>query len=113
MYKFLNRLTQGILLGDGAIGTLLYQRGQPLNASYDALNLQHPEIVSQLHRDYLDAGANLIETNTFGANRIKLEKFGLAQKTVSINRHGAQLALEAARGRGAFVAGSVGPLLAD
>ncbi|EEF59462.1 bifunctional homocysteine S-methyltransferase/methylenetetrahydrofolate reductase [Pedosphaera parvula] len=113
MSNFLNRLNQGVLLGDGAIGTLLYQRGQPLNASYDALNLQHPEIVSQLHRDYLDAGAHLIETNTFGANRIKLEKFGLAQKTVDINKHGAQLALEVACGRGAFVAGSVGPLSAD
>ncbi|MDQ6633019.1 MAG: bifunctional homocysteine S-methyltransferase/methylenetetrahydrofolate reductase [Verrucomicrobiota bacterium] len=110
MSNFLEQLPDGILLGDGAIGTLLYQRGQPLNACYDALNLQQPEIIQQLHRDYLDAGARLIETNTFGANRIKLEKFGLAEKVVEINQRGAELAVALARPRNAFVAGSVGPI---
>jgi methionine synthase / methylenetetrahydrofolate reductase(NADPH) len=113
MFNFLSHLKQGLLLGDGAIGTLLYQRGQPLNASYDALNLNQPDVISQLHLDYLNAGARLIETNTFGANRIKLEKFGLAESAVEINKQGARLALDAARTYGAFVAGSVGPLLAD
>jgi len=98
------------MLGDGAIGTLLYQRGEPLDACYDALNLSHPETVRRIHRDYLDAGAVLIETNTFGANRVQLEKFRLAERVQDINRRGAEIALALAHPRGAFVAGSVGPL---
>lgn len=113
MNQFLIRLRDGIVLGDGAIGTLLYQRGQPLNSSYDALNVSRPDVVSQVHLDYLTAGAQLIETNTFGANRIKLEKFGLAERVSEINQRGAELAVSLAHPRGAFVAGSVGPLVAD
>ena len=113
MSALLDLLRNGIVLGDGALGTLLHQRGQPLNACYDALNLTHPELVQQVHREYLDAGARLIATNTFGAGRLKLEKFGLASQLAAIHRRGAELAVELARPRGAFVAGSVGPLTSD
>ncbi len=100
------------MLGDGAVGTLFYQRGEPLDACYDALNLRKPALVQQVHRDYLQAGARLIETNTFGANRLKLEKYGLDSQVQIINREGARLAREVAHPAGAFVAGSVGPLVA-
>jgi methionine synthase I (cobalamin-dependent)/5,10-methylenetetrahydrofolate reductase len=113
MLDFITALRAGVVLGDGAIGTLLYQRGLPPQVSYDALNLEHPELVRQVHRDYLDAGARLIETNTFGANRIKLEKHGAAADTRRINQRGAELAVELARPRGAWVAGSVGPILTN
>jgi len=113
MPKFLEELESGLMLGDGAVGTLFYQRGEPLNACYDALNLQKPEIVQQIHRDYLVAGARLIETNTFGANRLKLEKYGLERQVQAINREGARLAVEIARAAGAFAGGSVGPLVAN
>lgn len=99
-----------MVLGDGAIGTLLYQRGQPMDACYDALNVTNPEAVRQLHEDYLHAGAKLIETNTFGANRVRLEKYGLTEKVKEINLRGAELAFSVARETGAFVAGSVGPV---
>jgi methionine synthase I (cobalamin-dependent) len=113
MSGFLDSLRSEIVLGDGALGTLLHQRGQPLNGCYDALNLSQPEVIHEVHREYLDAGARLIETNTFGASRLKLEKFNLAARLEEINRCGAELAVAAARSRGAFVAGSVGPLTSD
>jgi methionine synthase / methylenetetrahydrofolate reductase(NADPH) len=113
MGRFLDQLQKGLVLGDGAMGTLFYQRGEPFDACYDALNIQRPNVVRHIHLDYLRAGARLIETNTFGANRIKLEKFGLENQVELINRRGAELAVEMARPEGAFVAGSVGPLVAD
>ena len=99
----------GAHLFDGAIGTELYQRGVFINQCYDELNLKRPELVSEVHKAYREAGAEILETNTFGANRIRLEHFGLGERVEAINRAGAQLA-RAAAGDEAYVAGSIGPL---
>ena len=113
MSRFIDELRSGLMLGDGAVGTLFYQRGEPLNACYDALNLDKPQTVQQIHRDYLEAGARLIETNTFGANRVKLEKFERESQVRAINEAGVRLAKEVAHPQGAFVAASVGPLTSN
>jgi homocysteine S-methyltransferase len=102
-------LQQEVLVGDGAMGTLLYNRGVSLDANFEHLNLVQPEQVRQVHADYIAAGSNLIETNTFGANAIRLGAIGLAHKVHAINLAGARLAREAA-GATVIVAGSVGPL---
>ncbi len=102
-------LRDHVLVADGAMGTMLYARGVPLSASYDALNLSDPEIVRSVHRAYLEAGADLIQTNTFGANRTRLRRHALEDRTGEINRRGAELARQEA-GEGIIVAGSVGPL---
>ncbi|HXG68383.1 MAG TPA: bifunctional homocysteine S-methyltransferase/methylenetetrahydrofolate reductase [Blastocatellia bacterium] len=94
---------------DGAMGTMLYSRGIYINRCYDELNLANPDLVLGLHREYLKAGADIIETNTYGANRVKLSGYGLEDKIREINRAGARLAAEAAGDR-AFVAGAIGPL---
>lgn len=94
---------------DGAMGTMLYAKGVFVNQCFDALNLSEPARVVDVHQDYVRAGADVIETNTFGANRVKLRGFGLADRTTEINRSGAQLARQAADGR-AYVAGALGPL---
>src|SRR5688500_15915168 len=94
---------------DGAMGTMLYGRGVFLNVCYDELNLRQPELVREIHREYVRAGAELIETNTFGANPIKLATCGLAGETEHINAVAASLAREAA-GERAAVAGAIGPL---
>jgi len=93
---------------DGAIGTLIYGRGVFVNVCYDALVLEQPELIRQIHADYAAAGAELIETNTFGANPMKLSGYGLEEKTREINREAAILARSAAPG--ALVVGAVGPL---
>ncbi|MBA2597185.1 MAG: bifunctional homocysteine S-methyltransferase/methylenetetrahydrofolate reductase [Chloroflexia bacterium] len=110
-HPLLERLAAGPLLADGAIGTVLYAAGASLDESFDALNLSRPELVLDVHRAYLEAGADLLETNTFGANRFKLEGFGLGGKVREINRKAVRLAREAREisGRTALVAGSVGP----
>jgi homocysteine S-methyltransferase len=105
----LERLQQGIIVGDGAMGTLLYQRGVPLSACFEVLNLQQPAIVRRIHRDYLAAGAQLLETNTFAANRLRLAAVGLDAQVHQVNATGARLARDAA-GCNALVAGAVGPL---
>src|SRR5262245_49221802 len=109
---FLDRLRRGPLLGDGATGTLLYERGVPFDQSFDELNLTRPALVEGLHRDYLVAGAELIETNTFGANPIRLAAHGLEDKARLIARQGVKVARAAREivGVDAFVAGSIGPL---
>ena len=111
---FLERLAQDEpLLADGAMGTLLHARGVAAQTGFDELNLTRPELVAQVHREYIDAGSELIETNTFSANRYKLADYGLADRVRDINLAGARLAREAAdsSGRdGVYVAGSLGPL---
>lgn len=111
-HPFLARLEQGALLADGAMGTLLYARGVPFDQCFDELNLSAPALVREIHRDYIAAGAELIETNTFGANRFKLSAQNLAHRVPEINRAGAAVAREAvaASGRQVFVAGSMGPI---
>src|SRR5258706_7631730 len=106
---FLEALNDRVLVCDGAMGTMLYAKGIFINKSFDALNLSSPELVSEVHREYVRAGADIVETNTFGANRIKLGSFGLADKLPAINAQGARIARRAARDR-AYVAGAIGPL---
>ncbi len=96
-------------MADGAMGTVLYSKGVFINRSYDELNLSQPGLVKEVHADYLKAGAEILETNTFGANRARLAAFGMAEKLREINHAGVRLAREAA-GEAAFVAGSMGPL---
>jgi homocysteine S-methyltransferase len=105
---FLEALADGPLLFDGAMGSLLYERGVLHTRSYDELNLSQPELIRKLHRDYLDAGADIIETNTFGANRVALARHGHSARVEAINRAGVALAREVVDDVG-YVAGAVGP----
>jgi len=109
---FLERLDRGPLLADGAMGTMLYARGVPFDQGFDALNVAHPEVVTAVHAEYLAAGAELIETNTFGANRFKLALHNLEDQVGAINRAGAAAARTAreAAGRRVWIAGSIGPI---
>jgi len=94
---------------DGAMGTLLYSRGVFVNVCYDELNLSRPQLVSSIHAEYVAAGAEVLETNTFGANPVKLSSYGLEDRTEELNRVAAELAKTAASGQ-AVVAGAIGPL---
>ena len=109
MQPFKEALDQRVLVCDGAMGTMLYSKGVFINKSFDALNLSRPDLVEEVHHEYVRAGADVVETNTFGANRIKLGTFGLADSLVAINAEGARIARRAA-GERAYVAGSIGPL---
>jgi methionine synthase I (cobalamin-dependent)/5,10-methylenetetrahydrofolate reductase len=102
-------LGERVLLCDGAMGTMLYSKGIYLNSCFDELNLTNPGVVGEIHREYVSSDVDIIETNTFGANRYKLKHFGLEDKVAEINRAGARLAKEAA-GDPILVAGSIGPL---
>ena len=106
---FLAELDQRVLVCDGAMGTMLYAKGIFLNRSFDELNLKQPNLVAEVHQTYVNAGADVIETNTFGANRVKLGLFGLADQVAALNVQGARIARHAARDR-AWVAGAIGPL---
>ena len=105
----LERLNEGVLVCDGAMGTMLYARGVFLNRCFDELNLGNPDLVRSVHEEYIEAGAEVVETNTFGAHRFKLGPHGLDAQVRKINREGARIAREAAAGR-ALVAGSMGPV---
>jgi methionine synthase / methylenetetrahydrofolate reductase(NADPH) len=111
-YELSRRLDAGPLLCDGAMGTLLYSRGVSLDACFDVLNLTNPRVVQSIHADYIAAGADCIETNTFGANRFKLAAHGLDKQVREINRRGVALARDVreSAGRDVFVLGSIGPL---
>src|SRR6516162_10021008 len=106
---FLTRLREEVLIGDGAFGTLISERGIGRETNYERLNLTNPALIKDLHTAYVAAGAGLIETNTFGANRTKLSLHSIAPLVSDINRAGVALAREVA-GERAFVAGSIGPL---
>jgi methionine synthase / methylenetetrahydrofolate reductase (NADH) len=106
---FLEALDERVLVCDGAMGTMLYAKGVFINKSFDALNVTQPDLVAEVHQEYVRAGADIIETNTFGANRIKLGSFGVADKLHAINAQGAKIARHAAREQ-AYVAGAIGPL---
>src|SRR5579864_8335405 len=108
--EFLSRLQQGPVLCDGAMGTLLYAKGVFINRCYDELNCSQPDMIREIHHEYLQAGAEIIETNTFGANAVRLARHGFADRVREINQAGVQLAREAAKSFAAWVAGSVGPL---
>jgi len=107
--EFKQALLNRVLVADGAMGTSLYAKGIFLNRCYDELNLSLPALIRDVHQEYLRAGAEIIETNTFGANRKRLAAFGFAEKLRQINQAGVRIAKEVARDQ-AFVAGAIGPL---
>lgn len=109
MQDFREFSENNIVVFDGAMGTMLYQRGVYINRVYDELNLSQPTLVQGIHSEYLEAGARVLETNTFGANRFKLQPHGLANKLEAINFQAAKLAREVAQDK-AYVAGAIGPL---
>ena len=106
---FTDQINQRVLVCDGAMGTMLYAKGIFLNKSFDELNLRQPDLVAEVHQSYVRAGADVIETNTFGANRVKLTPFGLGDRVKAINAQGGKIARHAARDQ-VFVAGAIGPL---
>src|SRR5579871_3975270 len=107
--EFREALDKRVLVADGAMGTMLYSKGVFINRCYDELNLSLPALVRDVHQEYVRVGAEILETNTFGANRKRLGAFGFAEKVRLINHAGVRIAREAAR-EIAFVAGAVGPL---
>jgi homocysteine S-methyltransferase len=112
LHPFLERLARGPILCDGAMGTQLYERGITFEHCFEELNVGNPELVKQIHLDYIAAGAEIIETNTFGANRVRLAGCGFEHQVRAFNRAGAKLAREARdlSGQQVFIAGSIGPL---
>ena len=102
-------LASGLVIFDGAIGTEIYRRNFFVNASYEQLNLTRKDVILDIHKQYISAGAEVITTNTFNANARRLGKFGIADQTVTINRSGVAIAREAA-GEKILVAGSIGPV---
>jgi len=107
--QFREQLSQRIFVADGAMGTMLYSRGVFINRCFDELNLTAPSMIAEIHREYAAVGAEILETNTFGANRTRLAGFGLADKAHAINHAGVRLAREAASDE-IYVAGAMGPL---
>ena len=106
----LDELQTHVVCGDGAIGTLLLESGVPLERCFEELCISEPDRIRAIHEQYIAAGARVIETNTFGGNAVRLERFGFEERVLEINRAAAKLAREAARGKDVVVAGSIGPL---
>jgi methionine synthase / methylenetetrahydrofolate reductase (NADH) len=109
MKDFLSELQDRVLVCDGAMGTMLYSKGVFISRCFDELNVSNPDLVREVHTDYIKAGVDIIETNTFGGNRMKLMSHGLADQIREINVRGAAIAREAA-GNDVFVGGAIGPL---
>jgi methionine synthase / methylenetetrahydrofolate reductase(NADPH) len=109
MKSFRERVGKEVLVFDGGVGTHLYEKGIFINTCFDELNLVNPDIVAEVHRDYVNAGADIVETNTYGANRFKLAAHGLEPRVHEVNAAGARIARKVA-GETVLVAGSVGPL---
>ena len=116
MAQFADIFSSRPVLADGAMGTVLYARGVFINRCYDELNLSDPNLILSIHEEYLQAGAEILETNTFGANKFRLTRHGLASKVAEINTAGVKLARQAVdhlqekQAGTAYVAGSIGPL---
>jgi homocysteine S-methyltransferase len=108
--NFTKRLENGIIIFDGAMGTEIYRHDFFVNTSFDALNLNAPQIIKEIHNSYIDAGTDILTTNTFASNRIALSKFGLAEQTKDINQAGVKLAKECIKDRDILIAASVGPI---
>lgn len=110
--QFRERLEQGPILMDGAFGTVLHGRGVAIDQSFDAVNLSDPALVAEIHRGYIDAGSDLIETNTFGANRYKLAEYGMQSRVDELNRAAVAIARRVISGsfKEILLAGSIGPL---
>ncbi len=106
----LDDLQTRVLCGDGAMGTMLLEAGIRLEQCFEELCLTDPEKIGEIHRQYVTAGARVIKTNTFGANAVRLERFGLEGRVEEINHAAAEVAAKAARMKAVYVAGSVGPL---
>jgi homocysteine S-methyltransferase len=117
--KLSKLLSKQVVMADGAMGTMLYQSGVYINACFDELNLSNPKLVTKIHQQYIEAGVDFIETNTFGANEVKLAKYGLAEQVEKINKAGVELAKKTACGEQSrtsgdvLVAGAIGPLARD
>jgi methionine synthase I (cobalamin-dependent)/5,10-methylenetetrahydrofolate reductase len=117
--KLSQLLSKQVVIADGAMGTMLYQSGVFINACFDELNLSNAKLVTKIHKQYIEAGCDFIETNTFGANEVKLAKYGLAEQVEKINKTGVELAKKAACGEQSrttgdvLVAGAIGPLARD
>ncbi|MBF0433653.1 MAG: bifunctional homocysteine S-methyltransferase/methylenetetrahydrofolate reductase [Fibrobacteria bacterium] len=112
MKSILEKLKESPLVFDGAMGTMIYERGVFINTCYDELCLSKPDLILEIHRDYVEAGADVLETNTFGANRVKLKGFGLVDKIKDINSQAVSLAKEAAENN-CYVAGAMGPCVSS
>ena len=111
MSNILERLQETPLVWDGAMGTMTYARGVFINTCYDELCLTRPELIKEIHGEYVTAGADVVETNTFGANAVKLREYGLIDHVEAINRSATELARSVVGESGGYVAGSVGPCL--
>ncbi|MDB5038138.1 MAG: Methionine synthase (cobalamin-dependent), methyltransferase [Bacteriovoracaceae bacterium] len=116
MHPFLEAMSQRVVLGDGAMGTMLYSKGIYINRCYDYLNLESPTLIQGIHTEYLQSGCELLETNTFGANRVRLKTHGLENQLKEINRAGIENAKKALAAysektmKTAWIGGSMGPL---